>query len=386
MRIGIDARFLTHPQRGGFKTYTECLIAALAQVDTENEYILYLDRSPDQFTKLPKQRNFISRVVPGMFPLIGMPWREQISLSRHAARDRLDLLHSPSLTAPLHLNCASVVTIHDTIWNSPEKYSNDKSRFSGRTLMELYYRLVPRYVARHASNIITVSEASKQSIVQDLGVSTDRVFVTYEAAGQIYKPIDDRQRIQAIRSKYNLNSKFILAIGSADPRKNIATCIEAFSLLSSNLREEYQFVIVWAHSLLAPKLTGQIQELRLTNQVRFLESVSDEDLFLLYNVSSLFVFPSLYEGFGLPLLEAMACGTPVAAADNSSIPEIAGDAALLFDAHDAQAIADTLSRALTDEEQRRCLKQKGLTRAGDFTWERCARQTIDVYAQTLRQK
>jgi glycosyltransferase involved in cell wall biosynthesis len=384
MRIGIDARFLTHPQHGGFKTYTECLIAALAQVDTENEYILYLDRSRDWQTKLPDQRNFTSRVVPGLFPFIGLPWREQVSLSRCAARDRLDLLHSPCLTAPLYLTCPSVVTIHDMIWYFPERYAT-KPQPPGRRMMELYYRLVPRYAAFHASSIVTVSQASKQEIVQDLHLSADRVFVTYEAARRIYQPVRDEERIRAIRSKHNLNDKFILAIGSADPRKNISTLVNAFGIMPDALRAEFKLVVVWTHPFLTPSLALRIKELGLENQVRFLQSVSDEDLVLLYNVSSLFVFPSLYEGFGLPLLEAMACGTPVVAADNSSIPEIAGDAALLFEAHDAQAIADTMTRVLTNDALRLGLAQKGLGRAEAMTWDKCARQTVDVYRQALRQ-
>ncbi len=383
MRIGIDARFLTHPQRGGFKTYTENLITALAKVDPENEYILYLDRSPCQDTRLPDCPNFTSRIVPGQVPVIGMPWREQVELARQVARDQLDLLHAPSLTAPLRLACPLVVTIHDMIWLFPEKFSKGKSWSAQRKLMEWYYRLVPQFAARRASLILTVSQAAKESIIQYLRLTADQVFVTHEAASHIFRRIDSTQQIETIRRKYELNAEFILAIGSADPRKNIATLVQAYALLPASLREWYKLVIVWTHHFLATELAEQVEKLGLTDQVQFLRQVSNEDLVLLYNAASLFVFPSLYEGFGLPLLEAMACGAPVVAANNSSIPEIVGEAALLVEAKDAQAMANVMVRVLADEVVHTSLTQKGLERAASFSWEKCARQTLAGYKQAL---
>lgn len=383
MRIGIDARFLTHPQMGGFKTYSENLIAALARIDTENEYILYLDRPPDRQAKLPELPNFNNRVVPGLLPVIGMPWREQVGLARQVSKDKVDLLHSPSLTAPLRLSCPLVVTIHDMIWLFPEKFSRAKSRSIQRKLMEWYYRFVPKSAAQHASTILTVSQAAKESIVQHLGVTPEHVLVTHEAASHIYGPVDDITKIEAIRSKYHLPTEFILAIGSADPRKNLSRLVQAYALLPITLRERYKLVIVWTHHLLAADLAEQIKKLELDNQIQFVKQVSNEDLVLLYNAASLFVFPSLYEGFGLPLLEAMACGTPVIAANNSSIPEIVGDAAVLFEAEDVNTLAVVMDQVLMDQSLQRCLAQKGLERASNFSWEKCAHQTLAGYQQAL---
>jgi glycosyltransferase involved in cell wall biosynthesis len=379
MRIGIDARFLTHPQPGGFKTYTQNLTMALAEVDAENEYVLYIDRPPDQDTRLPDRPNFATRIVPGSLPLLGMPWREQVGLSRQAARDKLDLLHSPSLTAPLRLACPSVVTIHDMIWFFAEKFSRHTPSFGKRKLMEWYYRFVPQFAVRNASAILTVSHAAKESIVQHLGLSPDQVFVTHEAASPIYRRVDDLEKIEAVRRKYHLASDFVLAIGSADPRKNVAALVRACTLLPTLLQERYQLAIVWTHHLLAPGMAEQIKASGINSQVRFLEGVSDEELVLLYNAASLFVFPSLYEGFGLPPLEAMACGTPVVAANNSSIPEIVGDAALLFDAKDTEAMACVIAQVLADGALQAGLIEKGLKRAASFSWAKCARETVAVY-------
>jgi glycosyltransferase involved in cell wall biosynthesis len=357
MRIGIDARFLTHPQKGGFKTYTENLISALAEVDKDNSYILFLDRPADQHTKLPQQSNFTYRVIPGENPVYGMPWREQIGLPHFAAKDRIDLLHSPCLTAPLRLKCESIVTIHDMIWFSSSNYSARAPVPFKRKLMNWYYSRVPQLAARKSSLVLTVSQASKDRITQKLGIPAEKIFVTYEAASPIFCQTQDVEQIGGIRTKYNLPSDYILAIGSADPRKNITTLVQAYAQLPADLKTAYQLAIV------------------------FLMHVPDEDLVLLFNGASLFVFPSLEEGFGLPPLEAMACGTPCVAANNSSIPEVVEDAAVLFDSDDPRALSETIAKVLRDDELRYELTKKGLKRATYFSWEKCALDTIAAYKQ-----
>jgi glycosyltransferase involved in cell wall biosynthesis len=269
------------------------------------------------------------------------------------------------------------------IWFFPERFSNGKPWSAQRKFMEWYYRLVPQLAVRHASAIITVSQAARESIIQHLGVEADKVWVTYEAPSHIYRPVDDAHQIEAVRQKYELASEFILAIGSADPRKNITTLVQAYALLPTTLRERYKLVIVWTHHFLATELANQVEQLGLTTRARFLKQVANEDLVLLYNAASLFVFPSLYEGFGLPPLEAMACGTPVVAANNSSIPEIVGDAALLVEAEDTEGLADMMAHVLTRETVQTSLAEKGLKQAARFSWEKCARQTMAGYHKSL---
>lgn len=384
MKIGIDARFLTHPQSGGFKTYSENLIAALLEVDQKNTYFLYLDRAPDRNTRLPSPRhNLKYRVIPGQNPIFGMLWREQIGLPLWALKDKLDLLHSPCLSAPLYLNCASVVTIHDMIWYSTVKNSMKSHSSLKKKLMNWYYYIVTQIAARKASLILTVSQASKDCIGQILGIPSEKVFVTYEASNPMFQQILDERITFPVRKKYNLPCDFIMAIGSADPRKNVSVVVQAYAQLPENLKANYQLVIIWTNSLLAEQLMRHVVELGVDKSVRFITHVSNEDLVRLYNEASLFVFPSLEEGFGLPPLEAMACGTPVVAADNSSIPEILGDAALLVEAGDVDATADNMTRILTDGMTQAELIQKGLDRAASFSWQKCARETIEVYEQAF---
>lgn len=378
MRIGIDARFLTHPQKGGFKTYTENLISALACLDESNQYILYLDRYPDKDTKLPGQPNFTCKLL-SQVPIIGMPWREQVKLSMQTVRDKLDLLHSPCLTAPLISACPLVVTIHDMIWLFPKRYRQSNAVSLQWKLMEWYNMLVPHYTSRRAAAIITVSQYSKESIIKYLDIDPNRVFVTYEAVNSFFRPVRDADQVQALRQKHGLHSKFILAIGSADPRKNMETLVSAYALLPESLQKEYHLVIVWTAPSLAPAISQQIESLGIRNCVHFLNKISNEDLVLLYNEASLFVFPSLYEGFGLPMLEAMACGVPVLAANTSSIPEIASDAARLFEAMDSQGLSSAIANILSDEDLKSKMIHKGFRRNSLFSWEKCALETIEVY-------
>jgi glycosyltransferase involved in cell wall biosynthesis len=382
MKIGIDARFLTHPQKGGFKTYTENLVNALACIDDENSYILYLDRTPDQNTKIPQQSNFTYKILKQR-PGIGMPWREQVEISLHTSRDRIDLLHSPCLTAPVIHSCPLVMTIHDMIWFFPQQYSRSENTSLHWKLMEWYQIKIPHLASRHAAAIITVSQLSKDDIVKHLGVDPERIHVTHEAVSSFFRQVGEPAQTRSVRKKYGLESKFILAIGSSDSRKNLETLVNAFALLPENLQAEYHLAIVWTASVLATSISKIIQDLGISQFVHFLFQVSNEDLVFLYNEASLFVFPSLYEGFGLPVLEAMACGTPVIAANTSSIPEVASDAALLVEARDTKGIAETMAQVLSDNKLASEMVQKGLKRNAMFSWEKCARETLMIYNRAL---
>jgi len=379
MRIGIDARFLTHPQPGGFKTYTENLISALARVDSENEYFLYTDRAYGDLISSLNNPNIHGRVVSGELPFIGVPWREQVKLVQYVKKDGIDLFHSPCMTAPMNLSCPLVTTVHDMIWASPKNFTSRNSWSLKRRFIDWYNYFIPKYSIRHAAAVITVSQASKKSIIEALGMNPELVTVTYEAAGSVFQRINDTDRLEAVRNKYKLSSNYILALGSADSRKNIKSLITAYGQLPAGLKEKYLLAIIWTHPFLSDELSKQVVDLGLGNCVRFLRQVSNEDLVLLYNIASLFVFPSCYEGFGLPLLEAMACGVPVVAANNSSIPEVVGDAGLLVDAQDPKGLAEAIYRVLTDQELKLHLRERGLKRAAQFSWDQCGRETMAVY-------
>lgn len=383
MRIGIDAKFLTHPQKGGFKTYTENLINALSELDHENEYILYVDRQPLATDLIPDRPNFSIKIVPGNHKIFQMPLREQFALPRQIHKDQIDVFHGPCLTAPIFLNVPTVVTIHDMIWYYPNRFSPHNIQFNKRKLMEWYYKVVPLEAARKSNAIITVSNASKRYITEYLNISSDKVFVTYEAANKLFHPMVENESLEKSVRFFGLKSNYILGIGSADPRKNIKFLIKAYALLPDHFKDTYNLAIVWNHKLLAPESFLEVQKLDATDYVHFLDNVSDEQLLTLYNQASLFIFPSLEEGFGLPPLEAMACGTPVLAANNSSIPEIVGDAAMQFDAHKADELAELIMHVLTDSELQLKMQRRGIDRAATFSWKRCGLETIEVYKKAI---
>jgi glycosyltransferase involved in cell wall biosynthesis len=309
-----------------------------------------------------------------------MPWREQVLLPMWAQRDRLDLFHSPCLSAPMHVPCPLVVTVHDMIWHPSYLAVDSTPRSPRQRMLHLYYRQVTSRAVRNASAVLTVSETSKREIVNVLGVPSDRVFVTYEAARPTFGPIADPLQTEAIRKKYDLPDDFVMAIGAADPRKNTEALVDAYRLLPRVLRKRYPLVVMWTHLSLADGLRRRAERHGLNGQVHFRElTASNREMALLYNSASLFVFPSRYEGFGLPPLEAMACGLPVIAANNSSIPEVLGDAAQYIDSEDPAAIAAGIAHILTDREARTALREKGLRRASQFSWEACARGTLGVY-------
>lgn len=384
LRVGIDARFLTHPQPGGFKTYTTSLIEALARVDRVNHYSLYVDRPICPSLAVEFGPNITVVEVPEIVPVIGMVWREQVSLVRRAVRDRLDVFHSPTLSAPLSMPCPLIVTVHDMLWRGHETSLTHNALTWRRRAMHAYYRSVPTRAVRRASAVITVSEASKSAIVEQLHLDPSRVWVTLEAAGSHFAPVHDAARVAEVRRRRGLSSDYVLALGSADPRKNLSTLLRAYRGLSPELRQRFTLAVVMAHPRLAQTLHRQVEALGMNDRVVFLDAVDDDELAALYTGATAFVFPSLLEGFGLPLLEAMSCGAPVVAADNSSIPEVTGEAGVLFDGLSDAALTDALTRVLSDDVFRETLIRRGFARAAEFSWDTCARQTVSCYERIAR--
>jgi glycosyltransferase involved in cell wall biosynthesis len=232
------------------------------------------------------------------------------------------------------------------------------------------------YAARHAAAILTISECSKRDIVQRLRVPADKVFVSYLAASPNFRPLD-LAALETVKQKYGLD-QFILTVGTLEPRKNISSLIKAYQQIV-NMYPHIQLVHAGPLGWMYADVLTLVKELGLDQQVRFLGRVSEEDLIGLYNAARLFVFPSLYEGFGLPVLEAMACNCPVVTSNNSSLVEVAGDAACLIDPMNIGDIASGMMNILDDANTANELRAAGLKQSAKFTWEKCARVTHSVY-------
>ena len=373
MRIAIDAHSVG-ARLGGNETYAINLIEALAQIDQTNQNILYVTKPPavDRFPK--RWPNFTVRRTLPHTPLVRIP----LTLSRELRKHPVDVLHV-QYTAPPFAPCPVVATIHDLAFEHlPET-------FNRRSWMQL--RLTVRRTARRATQIITVSEYSRQDIIKTYGIAADRISVTPEAAAETFAQVTDETILQTVRERYGIEGDYILSLCSIQPRKNLVRLIEAYSLLR-RLRPEGklpQLVLAGKRGWLDNETWRAAQADRVSPAIRFTGYVADDHLNALYSGATCFVYPSYFEGFGLPILEAMKCGAPVIAGDRTSIPEVAGEAALLFDPFDVQSLVEALKRILNDAEYRATLSARGLQRANQFSWQTTARLTLAVYEKAAVQ-
>jgi len=362
IRIGIDAR-LYYYQPAGIGLYTKRLLEALAALDDANLYVVLQSR---------KENSALVR-APNLqpWPLWTPPHHrlEQVTLPLELARLSLDLLHSPDFIPPFRWRGPVVITVMDLAFlRYPYLLTTDSLR---------YYGQIQRAV-RRAQAILAISHSTRQDLIDLLAVPPEKVTVTHLAAGPEFQPVTEADRLAAVRQTYGLPQDFVLFVGTIEPRKNLKTLLQAWTLLPGDL-SHYRLVIAGRKGWLHEEVFRLMNSLHLNDAVRFIGAVRPEDLPALYSAARLFVLPSLYEGFGLPVLEAMACGTPVVCSNTSSLPEVAGDAALLVSPDDPVAMAQAIAQALTDETLRAQLVERGLKRAAAFSWSITARQTLEVY-------
>ena len=387
MRIGIDARFLTHPQLGGFKTYTENLINALIKVDHGNQYMIYVDR-PNIRDTLPQVDNFTYRVIPVLIPYIGMPFREQFLLRRIIAKDKLDIVHFLCNTAPINIPGKYVLSLLDVIQvTDPQKFPYAKGWINiKRWAIDTYSKWTILNSARNASRVITLSQYEKEEIVKVLNIPHQRVNVTLMAANSVYFPVSSEvkrgQQVE-LRKKHNLPEKFILGVGY-EPRKNIPILIEAFSRIAPD-HPDLSLVVVAAEENRRQYFKMLADQLNLNHRVVIMAAMKPSDLAILYNSAEVFIFPSERESFGLPPLEALACGTPTIAMNLSSLPEILEDGAMLIDGKDIQTWANAIEQVISDQDFRSNLIKRGLKQAAKLTWQRCAEETMKVYSMVIEE-
>jgi glycosyltransferase involved in cell wall biosynthesis len=273
--------------------------------------------------------------------------------------------------------CRSIVTIHDCIHLMFPQYLPNR-------LAYIYARASLAAAAARASRILTVSETSKSDILRYCNVPADRIIVIPNAIDDRLATPPSPDDMQRTRERYQLDGPFALYVGNIKPHKNLERLIEAFHLVRGEGFEQLKLLIIGDQISKFPRLRRAVDRYKLHKHVRFLGFVGDDTLAALYRLATVFVFPSLYEGFGLPPLEAMASGTPVVTSDVSSLPEVVGDAAVLVDPYSAKSIADGIQRVLVDPDLRETLRRRGLERARAFSWEASVRRTLDVYREVAR--
>jgi glycosyltransferase involved in cell wall biosynthesis len=378
MRIGIDARYLSHGLLGGVRTYVASLVPALVELGDNHQIYLYAD------TKVPFELpELVDRVT-----LRVLPWRSGLSsvqhdlfMRRQMAQDELDVVHFPANYGFAPAGARKIVTLHDAMnLESIGSILRGLIRGSGQlaprsAAMMAYLHYCTCLSLRGADLVLTDSEHARREILRYSGLPADKVVSVLPAPAPDTQAVDDPLRLADTRRRHGLDRPFVLA----DALKNPAALVEAWRLLPESLRSARQIVFFARR----PELHPIVHEAVEAGQARLLLRPPHADLAALYSMAEAFVFPSWLEGFGMPVLEAMICGAPVIASDRGSIPEVAGDAALLADAEDPAALARHLSVVLGDPAQAARLRALGHARAAQFSWNMTARRILDIYQQVV---
>lgn len=370
MRIGYDVTTLEGTMTGvGF--YTARLLAHLLGREDGWRYELLSNRPAAHLSIEPAVRSPRVRGPSGPFMPLRPLWLQAV-MPVWLARRRLDVCHFTNSLLPLAAPGRLIVTIHDMSLFMFSQYQRPRTQLVVRPLV--------RPSAQRAQAVITVSQSAKADIVRLLGIAPDRVHVIYEAAAQHFRPLNNTGHLDAVRANYQLPAQFLLYVGTIEPRKNLVRVVEALAEVHQRGHPVPLILVGQWGPRTYRELMAAIERLDMTPHVRFLGYVPTADLVALYNLATMFVFPSEYEGFGLPVVEAMACGTPVVTADRSSLAEIVGDAGCCVDPYRVTEIAETIVRLLGDADLRAQLRLRGLARAAGFSWQRAAEQTAALYA------
>lgn len=370
MNIALDARLAYYRRYSGIGQYIMHLAEQLPALNPDRAYTIIHSR---------KDRTPPPGAAPARWRPVWTPSHhrlEQVTFPLELARLSIDLLHSPDFIPPFRGAFRRVITVHDlNFLYYPQFLTADSRRY--------YTGQIERAVSI-ADHILADSRATQLDLIELLQVPAGKISAVWLAPDRRFHPIEP-PILEAARARLQLPDRFILFTGTLEPRKNVAGLLRAYRRLRDRAAPLPSLLLAGVRGWLFDETQSLITQLNLDRHVRWIDSPPAADLIALYNAASVYVLPSFYEGFGLTVLEAMACGTPTIISDRGSLPEIAGGAALVIDPDDAGALADALARVLDDDQLRADLKHKGLRRVTDFSWERCARETLAVYDRVLKQ-
>ena len=361
LRIALDARLADYTS-GGMARYALELARAVAAL-----------AGPERLTVLRSARPKVTgEQLDGIraLRLLTPPHHrlEQLTLPLELLRLRSDVLHSTDFIPPSRRHFRSVITVHDLAFvRFPETLTAESRAYYGQI----------RQAVRSADRIIAVSEGTRQDLLELVEADGAKIDVIPEAAGTEFRPVESAPALEAARRQLGVKREFVLFVGSLEPRKNLTTLLEAFAAVRRRL--DVQLVLVGRRGWLYEPIFERISTLGLASHIRVVENLPPAMLPAVYSAAGVLALPSLYEGFGLPVLEAMACGCPVVASDRPALPEVVGEAGLLIPAEDAGALAAALAGVLSDGRLREDLRRRGLARAREFSWQRTARETVEVY-------
>lgn len=375
MRIGIDATALP-PNPVGAGNYIIQLVRALCRIDTEHELVIFAHRRGRELIAAPTHPGVTWVEIPDKSPGMRLLW-EQTVFPWLVGRSKVDLLHSLHYTRPLILPCASVVTFHDmTFFLFPELHTRIK---------RLFFPLAIRLSARLAEALITVSESTRRDAIRLLNIPPQKIHAVPSGINPEFQPITDAATLEAVRRKYRLPEAFLLFVGLIEPRKNIPLLLRAYARLAGegNMPD---LVLAGRLGWMVEDLLQLIESLSIQERVHLPGYISPEDLPIVYNLAHVFVYPSIYEGFGFPPLEAMACGVPVITSANSAMLDHVAEAGILTPPQDEAALTQALQSLLGDAALQHKLSIAGRLQAQKFKWQTTAEGTLRVYEYALAQK
>lgn len=372
MKIGIDGRAAKWYRGTGIGTYTYQLISSLSKVDKKNDYLLFMPESCNSDLKLD-----INFQVKSITENNQSSFWDEVNIPNILKDKDIELYHVPQngVGLPEEKDCPFIITLHDVIpYKMPETV--------GDNYLRIFNEEMPKIVSR-CDGIITVSNFSRDDIAEAFNFPKEKIYVTYLAAEDIYRPLDKIECSQLIKSCYSIEGDYILYIGGFSPRKNIVGLIEAFSKLKEVYKKDLKLVIAGKQGKSYSIYKQRTEDLNISNSVIFPGFIPLEHLPQLYNAAKLFVYPSFYEGFGLPPIEAMACGVPVIASNVTSVPEVIKDCALFVDPHNVDNICQVMYNALLDSDLRQQLILSGLVRSSELNWNNTAANTLIAYNKTI---
>jgi len=370
VKIGIISDILNRPSLTGVGNYTYNLIKALSKINKKDIYLIDY-KNNELFQEMNKI--IIKNPIEDFFKKSYYFWHLYLNYKFSRKKIDLNIIHSPEGTLFTELkHYKKIITAYDVMpYLFPEKFTK---------IMYIRFKYIFPKTLKTADKIIAVSHNTKRDLIKYFEIPEDKIRVIYGAVNENYKPLKENE-INKIKEKHGLIYPFILYVGGLAPNKNVMTLINAFYKLKKHGFDNYKLIVAGVKKWKYKNVFETIEKLNLQKDVVFAGYVLGEDLSLLYNAADLFVYPSLYEGFGLPPLEAMACGTPVITSNTSSLPEVVGDAGIMVNPYDANELADKMCKVLTNEDLKKELSKKGLKRAKLFSWEKCARETLEVYKE-----
>ena len=366
MKIGVMLRHLGQP--GGIGVYTSSLLNSLLTIDQKNIYYLIYN-TDKHLNRYSRYANVIECLEEAPSKIL---W-DQVSVPRLAAKEELDILYNPKISLPLFTKVKTVGIIHGA-----EQFAVPQAYL---WYDRLYFNFANKLYYKKAKAIITTTKIGASDAVKYMGVNSNKINIVNMAYNEKCRLLD-KDKTAPVKEKYKLSDHYLMFVGGINPVKNFENILRAFAVLAKRIPHDLVAVGFWRWKF--SQVQNLIDELNIRDRIIFTDLVPDEDIPALYNLADVFVFPSLYEGFGFPTLEAMACGCPVVTTLTGCTPEVVGDAALLVDPYDVKQIAGAIEKIISDSSLRAELVQKGLQRSQQFSWERCAKETLKVFEKVYR--